>query len=211
MAAPAVNVPPPALPPVDHLIYLHGFRSGPLSAKAQLMQAWLAREHPGVVYACPQLPPSPREAVALILDTLAAWPVARTLVMGSSLGGWMAMVVAERLGADCRSLLINPAVHPARDLANYLGPQPLWHRPEEAIHFRAEYLDELLALQPPRPLSHPGRCSALIAQGDELQDWREMVAQVQGCGALRLLEGSDHGLSEFADHLPWVAQRCGWA
>ena len=50
----------------SHLLYLHGFRSSPQSFKAQRLQAWLAAHRPEVHWWCPQLPPSPREAMALV-------------------------------------------------------------------------------------------------------------------------------------------------
>ena len=43
----------------------------------------------------------------------------------------------------------------------------------------------------------------MIAKGDELLDWREMAARYAGC-TVRLLDGSDHGLSDFDDHLPFI-------
>ncbi|MCB2071722.1 MAG: esterase, partial [Ottowia sp.] len=48
-----------------HLLYLHGFRSSPRSAKARQMAARVAEQFPEVTWWCPQLPPSPREAAAL--------------------------------------------------------------------------------------------------------------------------------------------------
>ena len=50
----------------------------------------------------------------------------------------------------------------------------------------------------------------LIAQGDELLDWREMAARHAGAN-LRVLPGSDHALSDFDAHLPWVLQAIGLA
>ena len=49
--------------PITHLLYLHGFRSSPQSMKARLVAERVARHHPGVQWWCPQLPPSPAEAV----------------------------------------------------------------------------------------------------------------------------------------------------
>jgi exoribonuclease-2 len=46
-------------PPTTHLLYLHGFRSSPQSAKARQVAARVAAQHPGVTWWCPQLPPSP--------------------------------------------------------------------------------------------------------------------------------------------------------
>ena len=51
--------------PLTHLLYLHGFRSSPASAKARRMAQWAA-EQTGLHFECPQLPPSPLEAMALI-------------------------------------------------------------------------------------------------------------------------------------------------
>ena len=51
------------------------------------------------------------------------------------------------------------------------------------------------------PLAHPERYLAFIAKGDEVLDWREMHARYAG-SSMRLLEGGDHALSDFLDHLP---------
>ena len=40
----------------------------------------------------------------------------------------------------------------------------------------------------------------IIAKGDEVLDWREMVARYPQA-RLRLLEGGDHALSDFDTHL----------
>jgi predicted esterase YcpF (UPF0227 family) len=183
-----------------HLLYLHGFRSSPRSAKARLVQQRMATRHPGVTLWTPQLPPSPREAMALVMQGIADWPRERMAVIGSSLGGFYATWVAEQTG--CRAALLNPAVEPARDLAKYIGEQTSWHDPEDHFFFRPEFIDELRALHCPS-LTRPERYYALIAKGDEVLDWREMTGRYPGVH-LRLLEGSDHALSEFADYLDEV-------
>ncbi|MCA0326771.1 MAG: esterase [Proteobacteria bacterium] len=185
---------------LTHLLYLHGFRSSPQSAKARLLAAHLAEHHPGLSWWCPQLPPSPRAAMALLEQGIAAWPRQTLGVMGSSLGGFYATWLGQRLG--CRTVVLNPAVDPARDLAAHIGEQTAWHDPAAHFFFRAEYIDELRALAA-GPLRQPEHFLAVIAKGDELLDWREMAARYAGA-RLRLLEGSDHGLSDFADHLPEV-------
>ena len=186
--------------PTTHLLYLHGFRSSPQSTKARLTAAWLAAHRPEVHWWCPQLPPSPREAMAQVFGELAGWPRERMAVVGSSLGGFYATVLAERHG--CRAVVLNPAVEPARDLAAHIGETTAWHDPAERFFFRAEYVGELHALVVPA-ITRPGRYLAVIAKGDELLDWREMAARYAGA-QLRLIEGGDHALSGFDDHLPAV-------
>ena len=184
----------------SHLLYLHGFRSSPKSFKAQRLAAWLAEHRPEVTWWCPQLPPSPRDAMRLVLDGIAAWPKERMAVLGSSLGGFYATVVAERIG--CPAVLMNPAVDPARDLAGFIGEQTMYHAPEDHFFFRAEYIDELRAMAP-AAITNPQRYLAIVAKGDEVLDWREMNARYAAT-QLRLLEGSDHGLSDFDVHLPHI-------
>ena len=136
----------------------------------------------------------------LVADGVAAWPKEHMAVLGSSLGGFYATVVAERIG--CPAVLMNPAVDPARDLAGFIGEQTMYHAPEDHFFFRAEYIDELRAMAP-AAITNPQRYLAIIAKGDEVLDWREMNARYAAT-QLRLLEGSDHGLGDFDVHLPHI-------
>ena len=191
---------------ITHLLYLHGFRSSPQSTKARQTAAWVATHRPDLSWCCPQLPPSPREAMALIGEQIADWPAGHRAVIGSSLGGFYATALAERAG-DWRAVLLNPAVDPARDLAGYIGELKAWHS-DEPFFFRAEYIAELRAIAP-AALTQPERYFAVLAKGDELLDWREMSARYAGC-RIKLLEGSDHALSDFErQHLPDVTSFLG--
>ncbi len=188
-----------------HVLYLHGFRSSPQSFKARLLGNWMKAHRPDVQWLCPQLPPSPIEAMGLIDIETALWPQASMVVVGSSLGGFYATVLAERVG--CRAVVLNPAVDPARDLASHIGTQTSYHDIETSFEFRAEHVDELRAIRPTR-LAHPNHYAALIAKGDELLDWQEMKARYEGAH-LRILEGSDHALSDFEQHRSFVTDFFG--
>ncbi len=185
--------------PITRLLYLHGFRSSPRSLKARTVAAWMRAHQPAVEWHCPQLPPSPREAMALLAELSAAWPAATSGVIGSSLGGFYATALAERMA--CRAVLLNPAVEPARDLARHIGELSAWHS-DERFFFRAEFIDELQVIGQP-VLADPQRYFAVIAKGDELLSWREMTGRYSGAN-IKLLEGSDHALSDFDQHLPEV-------
>jgi predicted esterase YcpF (UPF0227 family) len=140
------------------------------------------------------------------LDSVAAWPPDSMAVVGSSLGGFYATVVAERLG--CPAVLLNPAVNPARDLAAHIGEQTAFHDPADHFFFRREYIDELRAMTTPS-ITAAHRYLAVIAKGDEVLDWREMRERY-AASHLRIVDGSDHALSDFDDHLPAIVQFLRW-
>ena len=188
-----------------HLLYLHGFRSSPQSAKARLMAQHMAEHHPDVVWLCPQLPPSPRDAMHLVTQATQYWPADSMAVVGSSLGGFYATWVAEQ--RDCKAALLNPAINPARDLEKYIGEQTQFHAPEEHFYFKADYVQELRELEC-GALRQPQNYLAIIAKGDEVLDWHEMHTRYAAANIL-LLEGGDHALSNFADLLPAVIKHLG--
>lgn len=140
-----------------------------------------------------------------VMQGIAQWPPAAMAVVGSSLGGFYATCVAQATG--CRAVLLNPAVHPARDLGKYIGEQTAWHDPTERFFFEPAFVDELRALDCGR-LAHPERFLAIIAKGDEVLDWREMTGRYPGA-CVKLLEGGDHALSDFDRHIGDVFEFLG--
>lgn len=189
------------------ILYLHGFRSSPQSMKARLMGERLAALGRGAEYLCPQLPASPKLAMELalsLLDGMSAQQLAGELtVIGSSLGGYYATWLAERLG--CRAVLLNPAIVPRQDLQKHVGVTTQFHS-DAPFEFKPEYIDELRALDVAR-ITRPGRYYLIAATGDEVLDYRDMVAHYQGARQL-VIQGSDHGISEFADYIDSVLEFC---
>jgi predicted esterase YcpF (UPF0227 family) len=184
------------------ILYLHGFRSSPQSFKARLLADRL-RASGGQEYLCPQLPPSPAAAIALAQSLIAAQPPERLTLIGSSLGGYYATWLAEQTG--CRAVLLNPAVAPLQDLAQHVGATTAWHS-GEPFEFKPEYMDELHALAVPR-ISRPERYFLVAATGDEVLDWRGMAAHYARARQL-IVQGSDHGLSDFAGQIDAVLAFC---
>ncbi len=205
------------------ILYLHGFRSSPDSLKARLMARAMAERGLAADWHCPQLPASPAAALSLSLEWvrdrlgieaagvrqgglvpgIADAAAARLTVIGSSLGGFYATWLAERLG--CRAVLLNPVVHAARALATQVGSHRTFHG-DEPFEFLPGYVDELARAEADIPvLTRPERYFLLAATGDEVLDWREMRARFAG-SRQRIIEGSDHGISDFADWLPEVLE-----
>lgn len=184
------------------IVYLHGFRSSPKSFKARMLAQRLEGQE-GHRYLCPQLPASPAQAAALAETLIKGHPSGDVALIGSSLGGYYANWLAERTG--CRAVLINPAVQPPRDLERYVGESTTYHT-GEPFEFRRDHIDELKALSIAR-ITRPERYFLIAATGDEVLDWREMTAHYAGA-AQRIVEGSDHGLSDFDRHIDAVLAFC---
>lgn len=184
------------------ILYLHGFRSSPLSMKARLVSERL--QGLGVDYLCPQLPASPKEAIALALSLLESTPSDQISLIGSSLGGYYATFLAEHLG--CRAALLNPAIHPLQDLEQHVGVGTQFHS-DHPFDFKREYIAELSAIAVEH-ITQPQRYFLLAASGDEVLDYQAMVAHYPGAQQ-HVIDGSDHGIAEFADYLPDVLAFCG--
>ncbi|WP_444484139.1 YqiA/YcfP family alpha/beta fold hydrolase, partial [Sutterella wadsworthensis] len=96
---------------VDRVIYLHGFRSSPASAKGRELAAAAAEWNAD--FSAPDLNLSPREADALVgslLSPLSAQARRCTLLAGSSLGGFYALRAARAYG--CPTAVVNPCLMP---------------------------------------------------------------------------------------------------
>lgn len=185
------------------ILYLHGFRSSPSSYKATVVAARMAALGRAGELACPQLPASPRAAIALaraLVDGVAKTDLA---IVGSSLGGYYATWLAEQLG--CRAVLLNPAVHPLDSLERHVGVTTAWHS-DVPFEFKVEYIDELRVLAVPA-ITDPARYFLLAASGDDVLDYRTMLAHYQGARQ-HVIEGSDHAISEFADYVDAVLDFC---
>jgi uncharacterized protein len=186
------------------LIYLHGFRSSSRSFKARLLQERFAAAGLAERFLAPDLPVEPARAIALVQQEVR--PTIDDTLVGSSLGGCYATWLAEQIG--CKAVLLNPAVRPARDLASQVGPQTGYHD-GEPFEFRQAYVDQLRGYEVAR-ISRPERYFLVAAQGDEVLDWREMVAHYPGARQ-RIIPGSDHGLSDFGDWIEEILVFAGYA
>ena len=190
------------------ILYLHGFRSSPLSMKSRLLAAQMQALGRSREWQCPQLPASPKLAIELALSLVKHVPAHELTneltIIGSSLGGYYATWLAERLG--CRAVLLNPAIVPLLDLEQHVGVTTAFHS-DERFEFKRDYIEELRAFAVPA-ISQPERYFLIAATGDEVLDYRDMVAHYAGARQT-IIDGSDHGISEFADYLAPVLQFCG--
>ena len=183
------------------IVYLHGFKSSPQSHKAQLLGRYLAGRGLAERYACPALPPRATEALARIEPLLAPG----TCLVGSSLGGYYATWLAEKHGL--KAVLINPAIEPHVGLRAYLGAQQNLHSGER-YELTQAHLREWQAIYAPRLT--PARYLLLVETGDEVLDYRQALERYAGCEQV-VIEGGDHSLQSFPQHLPRILRFAGLA
>lgn len=130
--------------------------------------------------------------------------VQNVTLVGSSLGGFYATWLTEKKG--CRSVLVNPAITPHEGLRAYLGSQKNLYTGEK-YELTEEHLAQLNAVYIPRP-GRMDRYLLIHTTGDEVLDWRVAVERFRGCRQI-VVDGSDHGFSEFGDYVDSVLEFAG--
>ena len=153
------------------------------------------------MFVAPALPYSPTAAAALLAEIVRVHP--RAVLVGSSLGGYYATWVAEKFGL--RAVLVNPAVRPYELLAGYVGPQKNLHTAED-YDFTAQHVDELRAIE--IDAITPEHYLLMVATDDDVLDYRQAVDKYRGAQQL-VIQGGDHGFSDFADYLDRVLAFAG--
>jgi uncharacterized protein len=157
----------------------------------------------GSRYACPALPETAAESIAVIERLIDGQPVDGLTLLGSSLGGFYATWLAEK--HRCRAVLINPAVHPHVGLEAYLGPQKNLHTGAPYELTRA-HLAGWAALVTNR--IDPERYLLLLETGDEVLDWREAARKYEGARMV-IRQGGDHSLQCFPEQIDRILRFAG--
>ena len=178
----------------QHIVYLHGFASSSQSEKALLVRDYFQQHLPQHQLSVPDLPYTPAEAWQELQLLCVQNPP--QLVIGSSLGGFLATALAEQYG--CRAVLINPAVRPHLLLQQHLGR---YYHPVRQQHYevRADHLPLLEELQVQK-LRRPSRYLVLLQSGDEVLDYRQALDFYQQCQT-DVQEGGDHSYQNLQSRL----------
>lgn len=199
------------------IFYLHGFTSGPQSVKARALGERMAARGLAADFVCPQLPASPAAAIALAEQLIeqhreqkreqhrkvgagdtpcSGGNHAKITLVGSSLGGFYATVLAEKFNLN--AVLVNPAVINQLPMDDFIGTHR-WLYTGEPFEFTAQHIAELRALELPR-LSQPDRFWLMLEEGDETLDYQLAVAYYAGARQT-VLPGGDHSFTRWNDYL----------
>jgi hypothetical protein len=178
----------------QHILYLHGFASSSQSEKALLVRDYFRQHLPAHQLSIPDLPYTPAEAWQELQQLCAKR--APDLIIGSSLGGFLATALAEQFA--CKAVLINPAVRPHLLLKQHLGR---YYHPVRQQHYEvtAAQLPQLAALQVDR-LQQPANYLVLLQSGDEVLDYRQALEFYQTCRP-DVQPGGDHSYQGLQNRL----------
>jgi len=178
------------------ILYIHGFASSGLGEKARVVREYFGEE---------AFAPSLSYVPELAVDTLEQ--IARGCrtrneplhLIGSSLGGFYALYLAERYGL--RAVLINPSVHPWETLAAQTAEAVNYY---DLTRFKwsPRHVESLRQYRIPT-LSHPENIFLMLQTGDEVLDYRTALEELKGAETL-VEEGGDHSFRDFARHLPRI-------
>lgn len=178
---------------IGPLLYIHGFASSGHSHKAQLL-----RRHFEEVFA-PSLSPIPQLAMETLqefIDAMAQPP----LLLGSSLGGFYALYLSQRLSLP--AILINPVVKLTAETEQLKGMHHHYFD-NSRFEFTAAHLESLRQYRCPAPRSE--RLLLMLQMGDEVLDHQQTLQQLPG--AQQLIEpGGDHSFRGFENHMSTISR-----
>ena len=192
--------------PQAHILYLHGFLSSPMSAKAQQLRTYLAQHFPHVQMHSPQLSGVPSEAVEQASQRFSALQNAygeRFLgVIGSSMGGFLTTHLLENISAPNykpKGVLINPAVAPHILFPNYLG-EHINPYTKQAFTLSDTDVHAIKALYMPT-IQRTDQYQVWLETEDEVLDYR-LAETLYADSDLRITQGGDHSFQGFSNALP---------
>ena len=169
------------------IVYIHGFASCAKSNKTKKLE-----EYFGDIIAI-DLPPSPAEAI----KRLTPYAKRGNLLIGSSLGGFYAIYLAEKFGL--KAVLINPSLKPYKTLKRYIGTQ-YRYCDNKPFEWKKSYLKELkkLKVKPKR-----GKYLVLLQSGDELLSYKKTLKKFKNRPNARVIVeyGGNHRFENLEDYL----------
>jgi len=180
------------------IIYIHGFSSHGFGGKASAFRAYY--EGKEEVFMAPSLSYVPELAIQTLEEIIEAYGVEDVKLIGSSLGGYYALYLAQKYGL--KTVLINPSIYPYKTLGKVLGEVPNYY---DSSHFewKASHLEMLKQYEV--TVRDQENIMLLLQKGDEVLDYTEAVRKLPNA-VLHLEEGGDHGFVGIERYFEKIAQ-----
>ena len=186
-----------------NIIYLHGFKSGSLSIKGQLIQAY-CQQHSADQVHLPDLNMSPEQVLSHVGEMIQR--LDEVVLIGSSLGGFYATQLVAKYHVP--AVLINPAMRPWQLFYDLFDQVNIPYVVNAQWTLEHTQLDQLKHMAVPF-VQDASKILVLLQQGDEILDYREaqryysfplhqsmMITEAKG----------SHAMNNFADKIPMALQ-----
>lgn len=200
-----------------NIVYVHGLDSDANSTKGLLLEEYCEQHYPEITVYRPDLNQSPEQVFSYLTGLVNELSKdAKTILIGSSLGGYFSTLVSNHTG--CSALLLNPSTQPHITLQRFQADKSAdtlktndnqnrtLHTTEGGWAITAADL-QWFADHQLITVNNPSQVAVMLKKGDELLDANLSAAFYKQQGATVILqEGGDHRFSDFAKHLPEVIE-----
>lgn len=199
-----------------NLIYIHGLDSDANSTKGRLLEDYCHQHHSDINVYRPNLNSAPEQVFEQLVKLVTELNKgAKTVLIGSSLGGYFSTLISNHIG--CPALLLNPSTQPHITLQRFYNPSISnrdssdglpnnkvlhttaggWNITPSDLQWFADH--QLLAV------NYPDKVAVLLKKGDELLNSELSKAFYRSQGAsVTVQAGGDHRFSDFDKQLPMV-------
>lgn len=165
------------------IIYIHGFGSSGQGGKSSQLRAYFKSR--GIPFIAPSLSYVPELAISTLEELIATYE--DVTLMGSSLGGFYAMYLAEKFGL--KAVLINPAMNSSRTLARVLSDTAYNYYDGSSFQWNQAHIEMLKKYKVDKV--HDSRYFLLLQKGDDVLDYKEALEKLPEA-KLVLEEGGSH-------------------
>jgi predicted esterase YcpF (UPF0227 family) len=177
----------------EMIIYIHGFGGSGLGLKASLFRAHFGRKI---------LAPSLAYQPVLAIDTLtqiinSILPYKKPSLIGSSLGGFYALYLANKFELKCA--LINPALNPQKSLGKIT--RAVSYYDGSGFDWTSLHLKELEQFEVKNP--NEKNCLLLLQKKDEVLDFNEAIKKLPKSKTI-LEEGGSHSFEGIERHFDTI-------
>lgn len=198
-----------------NIIYIHGLDSDANSTKGLLLEDYCDKHYPEIKVYRPDLNSAPKQVFEqLVKSVIELNKEDKTVLVGSSLGGYFSTLVSNHTG--CPALLLNPSTQPHVTLQRFANELLLesvedkildnhilhttaggWNITPADLQWFANH--QLLSID------YPYKIAVLLKKGDELLNAELSKDFYQSYGATVTVQtGGDHRFTDFSEQLPMV-------
>ena len=198
-----------------NIIYVHGLDSDANSTKGLLLEDYCDKHYPEIKVYRPDLNSAPKQVFEqLVKSVIELNKEDKTVLVGSSLGGYFSTLVSNYTG--CPALLLNPSTQPHVTLQRFANELLLnsvenkilenhifhttaggWNITHADLQWFANH--QLLSID------YPHKIAVVLKKGDELLNAELSKDFYQSHGATVTVQtGGDHRFTDFSEQLPMV-------